>query len=374
LPIWSSPGAQYAVAQSAGNSVALIVPGVPEPSDAYQLTISGVQSVPRKRVAGGVSVMLDEFGLTGQVVLAQERTIIGAIHERAAQAGRRAAVLERALAVEKFNSVRRLAEQLASRTPVRGQPVWLDAARQNLRWCDAQLATGNLPGAVLGAQRAGRSLRLVERGYWDAAVKGLASPVTSPGAVSVATLPWHWRLMDRLARCQFGPNLLPAGDFEDINAMNQAGWRYTMNPVASVLPAVEVSDKAAHSGRYSLRLSVVPADPKKPPAALELPPVVFTSPAMHVEAGQVVCIHGWARVPGPIAASSDGLLIIDSLAGEALAERIGQTKAWRPFALYRVAPQSGPMWVTFALSGMGEAWLDDVAVESLRLPAATASR
>ena len=128
--------------------------------------------------------------------------------------------------------------------------------------------------------------------------------------------------------------------------------------------------RAAHSGRFGLRLCVTPADPKRVPAALEIPPIVFTSPAMQVTAGQVVCIHGWARVPGPVPAGSDGLLIIDSLGGEPLAERIGQTEKWRPFVLYRAAPQSGPMWITFALSAVGEAWLDDVGVETLELPAA----
>jgi len=63
--------------------------------------------------------------------------------------------------------------------------------------------------------------------------------------------------------------------------------------------------------------------------------------------------------------STDGLLVVDSLTGEALADRIGQTKEWRQFALYRVAPQSGVMCVTFALSGIGEARLDDVAIQVL---------
>ena len=84
---------------------------------------------------------------------------------------------------------------------------------------------------------------------------------------------------------------------------------------------------------------------------------------MQVEAGQIVCIHGWVQVPVPITASTDGLLVVDSISGEALADRIGQTKGWRQFALYRVAPQSGPVCVTFALSGIGEAWLDDVAIQ-----------
>jgi hypothetical protein len=57
-----------------------------------------------------------------------------------------------------------------------------------------------------------------------------------------------------------------------------------------------------------------------------------------------------------------------------LADRIGHTKGWRQFALYRVAPQSGPMCVTFALSGLGEAYVDDVAIEVAEGPTAMMQR
>ena len=75
-----------------------------------------------------------------------------------------------------------------------------------------------------------------------------------------------------------------------------------------------------------------------------------------------------------ITGSTDGLLIVDSLSGECLADRVGRTKGWRQFVLYRVAPQSGAMCVTFALSGRGEARLDDVAIQVAEGPAAMTQR
>jgi hypothetical protein len=47
-----------------------------------------------------------------------------------------------------------------------------------------------------------------------------------------------------------------------------------------------------------------------------------------------------------------------------LAARIDKTNGWQEFTLCRVAPQSGTMTVTFALSGLGEARLDDVSIEA----------
>ena len=35
------------------------------------------------------------------------------------------------------------------------------------------------------------------------------------------------------------------------------------------------------------------------------------------------------------------------------------------FFLYRVAPSDGPVWITFALTGLGNAWIDDVTIQTI---------
>ena len=274
----------------------------------------------------------------------------------------------------KWNAVQALAGQLAARIPVAAASAWLQTSQRFVETCDKELRADHAPAAAQNAQRAMRSLRLVERAYWDAAVKGLASPVTSPAAVSFETLPFHWRLYDRLARCRFGPNRIAGGDFEDLDTMIRAGWRYVQHGTSNIQTAADLAPDAAHSGRLGLRLAAAAVDPKNPPAVVETPPVLFSSPPVQVEAGQIVCVYGWVRVPEPITGSADGLLIVDSLSGETLADRIGRTGGWRQFLLYRVAPQSGAMGVTFALSGLGEAHLDDVVIQAVENPPAISQR
>ena len=128
LPIWSAPGSQCVPPQSAFNGVTLVAPGVPEANSAYELTLSGVQELRRKRVAGGVSVTLEEFGLTAQVLFAHDPSVLGAVNGRASEKGPRAAELTRNLAVYKFNAVQTLAGQLATRIPVPAAPAWLQSA------------------------------------------------------------------------------------------------------------------------------------------------------------------------------------------------------------------------------------------------------
>jgi len=76
-------------------------------------------------------------------------------------------------------------------------------------------------------------------------------------------------------------------------------------------------------------------------------------------------MHGWVRVPSPIVGSLDGLMIVDSPSGVALAERIQSVGQWQEFTRYRVADQSGRVSLTFVLSGIGEAWIDDVTIQAL---------
>jgi hypothetical protein len=51
-----------------------------------------------------------------------------------------------------------------------------------------------------------------------------------------------------------------------------------------------------------------------------------------------------------------------------MAVRLDPTDAWRPFAIYRVAPRTEMIQVTITVAGLGKVWLDDVQIERLALP------
>ena len=95
------------------------------------------------------------------------------------------------------------------------------------------------------------------------------------------------------------------------------------------------------------------------------PPVLITSGAVPVQAGQIVRIQGWVKIPAAIRGSQDGLLIYDSLGGTPLAERFLQTKGWQEFTLYRAAREREQVTLFITLSGVGEVWLDDVSISTL---------
>jgi hypothetical protein len=109
-------------------------------------------------------------------------------------------------------------------------------------------------------------------------------------------------------------------------------------------------------------LQATATDPNEPPVAIELPPVQVVSPPIAIRHGQLVRIHGWVRVPQAIGNSRDGLMVYDTLAGSQLADRIDVAEHWREFVLYRAASVDGPMSIAFALTGIGDAYIDDVTI------------
>lgn len=371
MPMWSAPGAQFVPAQSAANNLTLTVPGLPESISAYQLTPGGVETLRHRRVTGGTRVTLDEFGLTDLILLAQDPLIINALMQRSTAIGRRAAELHRTLAVSKLQTVQEMTMPLAARGAMASQTQeWVGSAHRNLQRCDQWLTSRKYTSAYVEAARAMRALRLTERAAWENSVAGLPSPVASPGAVTFATLAAHWQLTDRISAGRLGTNLLPGGDFERLDLMVQSGWRNWHRPPAGVSARVDLSPQAGRGGGMGAVLTAVAEQPESAPAALEVPPIIITSAPVAVEAGQLVCIHGWVNIPEQLTAGVDGLVVSDSLGGEPLAARFTKTTGWQRFLLYRVAPQSGTVNVQFALGGLGEVRLDDVVIEMLQSPSA----
>jgi hypothetical protein len=179
------------------------------------------------------------------------------------------------------------------------------------------------------------------------------------------TLPLHWQVADRIGRGQWGANVQAAGDMESLERMLKAGWQQQRPAPEGIATDVSLSLTDPHQGRSALRLQAWAADARRAPQVFEKPLVWVASSPVPVRQGQLVRINGWAHVPRPLAGASEGLLIFDSLAGPDLGDRIRLTQGWREFTLYRAVPQSGELTVTFALTGVGEVSIDDVAVSLL---------
>ncbi len=375
LPIWLGKDAQYAAGQSAGNRLSFVVPGVAESDDAFEVSPGTMRRLTHQRVTGGLRVTLDEFGLTSMVLITNDPLVISSLSNRLKHVSARASQLEQALAAHRLQVIEQLDLRLSSTPhgiPQSGQ--WIQAAKANLAESRKAAQAGAVATTYLEARRARRPLRMLERAHWETAVEEVPSPVTWPLLTHPSLLAHHWELLPRMRTAQLEPNRLAGGDCDQLERMLQAGWRHFQHAQPdAVVTAAELSSASVHGGGYALRLRATPTEAEDQPSLIESPPVWVTSAPVAVRRGEVFRIHGWVRVPAPILGSVDGLMIIDSLGGSDLALRIGATTAWEEFTLFRAAPQDGQLALTFALTGLGEAWIDDITVEQVVLQRASSN-
>src|SRR5262249_49866256 len=159
-----------------------------------------------------------------------------------------------------------------------------------------------------------------------------------PYAVSYFTLPRHWQFMEKIKDAKPAANVLPGGDFEALPEQRVPNWQVQEE---GRLDNMELTTRRVtdlpHEGKQCLMLQIKPRDtigpdgkPLPPPVALERTFLALHSPAVKLHPGSLVQISGWVRIPAPVGATSDGVLLYDSAGGEPLAIRlIGDVKKWR---------------------------------------------
>ncbi len=375
---------QYVAAPYDDRSISFEVPGVPETDEVYQVGEDGLRRIPQRR-STGVRVRLDKPRAVTSIVMTQDQQVINFLARQTAALRKEQDQLVGEIAAEMYSTVVETHQQLLELIPAAGlsnstvENQSLSQARTELQQFQQLVEGGGHDRAYEFLQRGLQQLSVARYQNWKLAVNSFSSPVASPLCTSFFSLPQHYVLGQRLRGTPWGPNSLPGGDFENLSLLQSSGWKNVSSNSQTLGTGVELSLHTPHAGRSSLRLQCWPTRIAEAPRVIETPPVSITSAPIPITTGQIVRIHGFARVPTPLRGSMDGLLISDSLAGEDLAERIVQTRDWYEFTLYRAAPRSGVVTVTFALSGMGEAWIDDVTVHLLgastsqaRLPAAAA--
>jgi hypothetical protein len=203
----------------------------------------------------------------------------------------------------------------------------------------------------------------------------LPSPVATPPLASFNMIPQQYIWLSWAKELKFGPNLFAAGSFDDgeqADALKEAGWEdvhYAMDGVKTKFELKEGGwDKEKKGGRV-LRLSVTARKDLERgvdavPAFFDHPPVALRSRPIAVGAHQLIRIRVMIKMAIPSPAGVGGVIVRDSIGGEALQFR--QTDPipdWRELVLYRRAPTDGQLTVTLALAGFGWVEFDDLRID-----------
>jgi len=345
----------------------ILVPGVPEAHQAWEVAPGGLRPLRHKRVTGGISLTLDSFRAHTLVLLSGDPAVTAHVQERVRELVPLALSSARTLATQALADDATLLGRLPA-AALGNLPVGAMVGEAQRSADAAEAAVADPATAIEGLLRSAAIAGQVQRLAWERGVLATGSMVASPLSTSDATLAEHWRFIEALAATVPGAELLAGGGMDRIDDLGSAGWRHFALTQEALRTTVDVDRTQPASGAGCLALRAEPTTAADAPVVVETPPVWVTTPPVRAPAGKLLEIQARVWVPKPIRGSVDGLLVFDSLGGPALAERVGVTPSWRRLVLYRIVPDTAaeePLTVTFALTGMGEARIDDVSIRVL---------
>jgi hypothetical protein len=374
MPIWLGEDTQYVPEQGSSSKVVMTVPQVPVGTQAWDVSPGEVRSLLVERVVGGTQVTLPEFDHTAAIVFTADTSPTGMLvrwQDLVRRMAPNAAQWNYDLAnvtLSKVETVQKELTRLGVALP--DTELLLKSAREGIQRSRSAWEANDYRTAYREAQRAQRPLRVLARAQWSSLLKGMDPPTASPYGVSYYSLPQHVALVRQIAASSPRDNVLPDGDFENGKDL-PAGWQIVLNTLDDVELSARSTDDAA-TGQRALLLQVKPKappagqQPPPPPQALERTFLAAESTPVRLTPGSLVRISFQVKVPLPLTASADGLVVYDSAAGEALGVRIaGPVPQWKRFTLYRQVPADGEIRVVAALTGLGVALIDDVRIEPL---------
>ena len=366
VPVWWQQNMQSRLHPRVGGPISFVVPGVAESSEAFLVTVGGIQRARHRRVTGGVRVSLDELPQDGFILLSDDPRAIAQVTQYVRRISKRGAQLRRELADMHLQQATSVAARLNSSSSEVGTATTLIAeSNAELATSDRQLEAGNFARAYQHADTGDLAINRLKQHLTQRA--GVA-PVLGSTAVSQVSipLPEQLELRRKLTRAPLSTNLLRGGGFEDLSALLEYGWRHKQLKVDGVTTSVRLSPDGPHSGTYCLELEARPIDASAPMTIVPTAPVWITSSPVSVQQGDLLEVTGVARLSEPLIGTIDGLQVIDSLGGVDMALRIQDAPTWQPFKLVRAAGSDTEVSVTIALSGLGKAQIDDVALRVIR--------
>ena len=338
---------------------------------AYLIGDTGLTPLANNRSVAGKQIHIENCPSMAAVVLTQDPLVINKLNQSFERVGKQPIVQMHKELTQQWLAIMQLIDRQMGRMgrSSASSSSALNDAVNSFRTSQS-LINGSAQSAVEHLNRTDERLSLMRREIITGPLGMFQSKTSSPFTSHCSLIPLHWELANRIGKADWNPNGLAGGDFENLQHMLSNGWDNRRLDNEWVSTKVELADSSVVGGNYSLRMVV--NSNVQPSRLVESTPLWIATPEMQVKGGQLVRIHGWVNVPRALLGSHEGLTITDTLGGPGMRERIAVTNGWQEFTLYRGVPTNRTLKVTFALNGIGEAWLDEVTVRTLDLPPAPA--
>ena len=362
VPIWWSLDMNSTVHPRKAGPVSFIVPGVAESSEAFLVTLGGIRRLKHQRVTGGIRVSAQALPYDSFLMFSDDPRAISQVTRYLRRIAPHATKVRRELVSFQLQEMTRLIDSMPDNDRWKSL---LRRAQSELTACDQYRTTNNFRQAYLRADAVELAINELEAEMQTAAggERSASLAILNHGPLA---LPDRLQLHRMLARAPLSTNLLTGGGFENLSAMLDHGWRHQQLPMDDITTDVRLSPKSPHSGLYCLELEARPLDEATPISIVPTAPVWISSAPLQVRKGDLLEITGVVRLTQPLEATVDGLQILDSIGGPDMALRIHEAVDWQPFRLIRAVTSDTQVTVTMALSGLGKAQIDDVAIRVVK--------
>lgn len=334
-----------------------------ETASAWQVSTAGIRSLPRDVRAGGLAIRIRDFDRCAAIVVTSDTSIIQKLEQRIRGISGRAAAVTAELAELKHERVVETVSRLQrEHAAPAGTAKLLTAVKSSLNKMRQELKSGDHSESLLQAADALRNLRQLQFLCWKDATAGLCSPAASPHTAAFATLPDHWRLMNRVQseRSRLANHLRWSATFDDAGSLQRDGWERAAADKSLFSTTTDVIP--AGSGGRVLRLAAWPADPTGRSAVRDdVVPLVLTSPVVPVSPGDIVIVRGRVRRGSAVASGSRcPLLLYDTELGPEHGLKQEVTSDWQEFELIRPIQRGREFQLCASVLTQAEVHLDDV--------------
>ncbi|HYO25908.1 MAG TPA: hypothetical protein VEQ85_13275, partial [Lacipirellulaceae bacterium] len=266
-------------------SVTFVLPSVPESCEAHLLTVAGPRQAPTRRVTGGLSVTVPQLPDDGELLLTEDGYAFPQVERYLRQYAAQGARARVELAALSRQQARAAAHGMsAGLFQMVGAQHELAAADAAMAAVHRTLASQDFAAAFARAEQADGALEAlrqrVYRTMWPDEDLG-----TSPARGDWSSLP----VLEQAAILAAGSaqpfSLVPAGEFESLEDLLQAGWRRSEAQQPGIAGAVRLSPDTPHGGQYCLELEARATAGTGAPPALATAPVWITSPSLQAPPG-----------------------------------------------------------------------------------------
>ena len=366
LPLYLPQYAQYSLRGLSSPTTTITAPNIPTTYQAYRLTSNGLETINATRQTGDLKLEIDSQVDWSMILLARESNVIASIFNRLKNYDkRRSSVLLQELTANRLENFRQwFNADKASKEEI----ALYNAATGGLNRSNWAINQGLWSESDKSCYDAMNALRILEFSYWSSIVGTVREPNFHPAAVSFRTMRLFYLWHQKMQSFRQSENILPVGNFESVEEFLDSNWKLYLDekPNKNIDATGDINPRAAYNGNSGLRITAQTKDGmQKEIALLDRIPIAIMSPAIQVEPYELVKITCNVNIIQQLDCTVDGLTIREVSSSDALTCRLFRTVGWQHIVLFRNADKDGKIQLSFELTGIGEAFIDDVRITRL---------